>query len=959
MKHVIREDKAVSEIIGAILLFAIASVLLTSFILWYVPSTGTNNDISYQSGTQNAFSSLDSKILSSSLTPGSSVSQSFPVGISGTPPFTPSQSTNLHYSNNFNATLNYNMEVNYTNLITTKAVSIAASANASTSNIINNNYVDSKFSYAVNFQEKGLPIGYYWTVTVGGTQKSASPICADHASIISFSLSRGTYSYSVTSDFTSDHPSPSVGTVKVTEQESTIPITFSNSSIQSVVAGCFGPTKDANSINSQNFINLVTQTGICDITYHDYWLNNSALSNNTGNFYPLASQQFFAYQANTPVSYLKFYVEPNMVYSEQTYEGGANVLASISEKPFGTSLTGSVVCKAINHTSGSSYTSGGLLENLSFPKTVCLNTNGTTQIYYLNFWEQVNESSASPNNSTAQGALNFENTSSGYGYGPNEFIGTITNAPTSANSGVSCYYEAIVNACAKSGSKQGKGNPHNTGYPTDFHISSERLTASYSSYFYLLGYNNNTSSSSSLYITETGLNSSSINDTPWQIYIGETLYQSNNSSLEIPKLPAEELNYTVENYGKYISNPESGFISILSSKNNFLNISFFEPVGSLPSFWAISDKGTQSFHLTNSTKVNFISLYLFNYTIPPGYGTGTTPTNYVSIVVCKEANGPIITPIIVNVKQTGWEQIFLTSNITDHKAITLSPGTYNISIGDVNKQGETSFDGSIGWGFATMGGYSNYLQQITTDSMDSEVNISTNSVVTPYNANSPGSLSVTNQSYMFTIGYYNVTVSSTVVPFPISGRVEVVGSINSEGLTQFTLQETEVMQDGIIITAGTGVTYVTVNPLPIRIVGSSKGISLSSIAYNMSILKGISSSVSGTGSSIVSMTMTKSTQVNYTVGNSYTFVNKLGSVKSITLYNYSYIIHSTYSKYWADTMFTELLGAGSSQNYASFSLFHDFNFKLSGDTESVLKTGAPLSLYSVNLKTVDFLLNSI
>jgi archaeal flagellin N-terminal-like domain len=73
MKDVRKSDNAVSEIIGAILLFAIASVLLTSFILWYVPSTGTNNDLSYQGGTQNSFSSLDSKMLSSSLTPGSAI----------------------------------------------------------------------------------------------------------------------------------------------------------------------------------------------------------------------------------------------------------------------------------------------------------------------------------------------------------------------------------------------------------------------------------------------------------------------------------------------------------------------------------------------------------------------------------------------------------------------------------------------------------------------------------------------------------------------------------------------------------------------------------------------------------------------------------------------------------------------------------------------------------------------
>ena len=215
MKQVRKEDNAVSEIIGAILLFAIASVLLTSFILWYVPSTGTNNDITYQSQTQQSFSSLDSKILSPSLTPGSSISQSMPLGIGGVPPFSPSQSTNLYYSKNFNASLSYNANVTYENAVPIKNVTLAACANSTSGNIRNNVYASSQFTYSVIFYESGLPGGHYWTVSLGGSEKSAGSTHRNIDSYITYSLSRGTYSYTISSNDGGYNPNPSSGTVKV------------------------------------------------------------------------------------------------------------------------------------------------------------------------------------------------------------------------------------------------------------------------------------------------------------------------------------------------------------------------------------------------------------------------------------------------------------------------------------------------------------------------------------------------------------------------------------------------------------------------------------------------------------------------------------------------------------------------------------------------------------------------
>ncbi|EQB68638.1 MAG: hypothetical protein AMDU5_GPLC00010G0178 [Thermoplasmatales archaeon Gpl] len=960
MKPVIKEDKAVSEIIGAILLFAIASVLLTSFILWYVPSTGTNNDLSYQSSTQNAFSSLDSKMINPSVTPGSGISQSFSLGISGTPPFTPSQSTNLYYSNNFNANLSYGMNVNYTNIVTKKTVSMAACANASVSNILDNNYVSSQFKYSVNFQETGLPPGYYWTVTLGGVQESGSPVSSHYADIISFSLSRGTYSYTISTNNETDRASPAGGTVKITNQGVTVPVQFTseiNSVGMSIVAAAYGPTKDANAINTANFVRVVTQPNVCDITYPNYWLNNSAhhFYGTKVNYYPLASQQFFVYQTDTPISYVKFYLEPNIVYYEQEYQGNAGVLVSISHSPFGKGVengnTSILVEPSGRRTE--SFTSSNILENLSFPNSgPVLNPTGKTTTYYLNFFEAVNESKNNKT-STGDGSLIFQNKLKGYGYGPNEFIGTITNPSISVNTGVSYYYEATVDAFCSGGNFFSSGS-------TYFHLSSEQSIESYSSYYFLLGYNvPKTTNNGALIIHESGINTTYLahSQKSWRFYLGTKCYTSQTHWINITGLPYIQYNYTVPNFEKNISNPEDGFISIVSTKTiTYLNVSFFAPVGSLPNFWAISDSGTQQFTLAKSAKINFVTLYLYNFTIPPGYESGNTPTNYISLEIYNKTGEAIVT-VDKKILHTGWEQIFLTSSIDGHKPIKFGKGTYNITVRDVNSAGQISFSGEVGWGFAMTGGYSNYLQRVESDSMTSALNISKNSVLTSYGSNSPKTYDVSNQSFIFGVGYYNVTVSREIVSYNVSGDFHIVGSLNSKGVTQFTISETQVLQDGIILTAGKGVTYVTVNPLPIRIVDSSKGISLSSIAYNMSMSKGVSTSVSGVGSTIVSMIMTKSTLVNYTLGGSYTFNNRLGKVNSICLKNYSYIIHSNYANYWAHTMFTELLGQGS---FSNFNLFHRFDFQLSGNTEKVsIAKGATIALYSANIKSVDFNVNSI
>ena len=121
----------------------------------------------------------------------------------------------------------------------------------------------------------------------------------------------------------------------------------------------------------------------------------------------------------------------------------------------------------------------------------------------------------------------------------------------------------------------------------------------------------------------------------------------------------------------------------------------------------------------------------------------------------------------------------------------------------------------IGWGFATTGGYDNYLQKDAPNSLTGIKNTPRNSNITGFNNGivTP----VSNQVFLYSIGYYNLTVSNQTVSKQFTKTTfKFEGAILSNGETQFTITETMALEDGVVITAGKGVTFVTVNPLPIR-----------------------------------------------------------------------------------------------------------------------------------------------
>ena len=109
----VEHDKAVSEIIGTMLVFGMLVSSVSAFELWYVPTVESSYEKQFQSQTEQALSSLLSQMENQGIKNGQIVSQNIPLGIAGTL-FTPSESTNINFENGgFNATMSYQLGINY------------------------------------------------------------------------------------------------------------------------------------------------------------------------------------------------------------------------------------------------------------------------------------------------------------------------------------------------------------------------------------------------------------------------------------------------------------------------------------------------------------------------------------------------------------------------------------------------------------------------------------------------------------------------------------------------------------------------------------------------------------------------------------------------------------------------------------------------------------------------------
>lgn len=112
-----KEDNGVAEVIGAILLFAVLITLFTSFMVWYIPAQSTANETHYEVQNKAAMGNLVSDLHSSSVSAGSTVSATVPLGISGVSIFSQAQDTQfsiLPQSSAFNASLSISLLLNLT-----------------------------------------------------------------------------------------------------------------------------------------------------------------------------------------------------------------------------------------------------------------------------------------------------------------------------------------------------------------------------------------------------------------------------------------------------------------------------------------------------------------------------------------------------------------------------------------------------------------------------------------------------------------------------------------------------------------------------------------------------------------------------------------------------------------------------------------------------------------------------
>lgn len=113
-----RQDDAVAEIIGTILLIAVAIVVFTGFLAWYIPTTVTANENHYQTAERSAFNQMVSYLNSPDLANGSIITGFFPLGISGAQPFEPATPTEVYVhtgSFGFNTSVKFNLSFTASN----------------------------------------------------------------------------------------------------------------------------------------------------------------------------------------------------------------------------------------------------------------------------------------------------------------------------------------------------------------------------------------------------------------------------------------------------------------------------------------------------------------------------------------------------------------------------------------------------------------------------------------------------------------------------------------------------------------------------------------------------------------------------------------------------------------------------------------------------------------------------
>ena len=104
------KDSAVSEIIGYILVFSLAVVLIGTSILIYVPDSGTANDLNYQATALSSVENLQTSLINSGALTGTQYYENIPMGIQSSF-FGQNTPTSVSYLSNSNFSYSYSLKL--------------------------------------------------------------------------------------------------------------------------------------------------------------------------------------------------------------------------------------------------------------------------------------------------------------------------------------------------------------------------------------------------------------------------------------------------------------------------------------------------------------------------------------------------------------------------------------------------------------------------------------------------------------------------------------------------------------------------------------------------------------------------------------------------------------------------------------------------------------------------------
>lgn len=265
-----KDDRAVAEVVGAVLIFAIVISLFTTFMLWYVPTTATSNENTYQLNIMSSFTGLESQLHSGTPSVGDGISQNVHLGIAGVPPFSPSQDTEIFYSHGskeFSSVSSFKINLNYTFLTTNRTANQTITASAYSAGEIGS-YGNTQFI---------LPVSYYVQdgILIRDSPQVSSVAGNGPLPVSAGNSSGGVYLSSSTYNITgTDVSTSSVGTSLLTLQYTNITSLKFTKGGQAVINGS---EVVINSISLLNFYYNITSASfhkaIFDSFYQHY--NNS------------------------------------------------------------------------------------------------------------------------------------------------------------------------------------------------------------------------------------------------------------------------------------------------------------------------------------------------------------------------------------------------------------------------------------------------------------------------------------------------------------------------------------------------------------------------------------------------------------------------------------------------------------------------------------------------------------